>query len=63
MTAIVLLGITHGMSGAAAGFGVGVSLRMGSVREVCSAGTVPALAITKAGPTGTTQGLTACLQN
>ena len=35
---------------------------MGSVREVYSAGTVPVLAITKAEPTGTTQGLIACIQ-
>jgi hypothetical protein len=36
--------------------------KMGSAREVYSAGTVPVLAVTKAEPTGTTQGLIACLQ-
>ena len=62
MTAILLLGIAHGVSDAAAGLAVGVPLQMGSVREVYSAGTVPVLTIAKAGPTGTTQGLIACLQ-
>ena len=62
MTGILLLGIAHGVSDAAAGFVVGVPLQMSSVREEYSAGTVPVLAITKAEPTGTTQGLIACLQ-
>ena len=62
MTGILLLGIAYGVSDAAAGFVVGVPLQMGSVRKVYSAGTVPALAVTKAERTGTTQGLIACLQ-
>jgi hypothetical protein len=62
MTGILLLGFSHGLSDAAAGFAVGVLLQRSSMREVYSAGTIPVLTVTKAKQTGTTQGLIACLQ-